>query len=56
MVARLVILVATYLLIAVRQVPFLRLNRPAAALLGAVAMVRSAVCRCTTPTRPSIST
>jgi len=38
-VARLVILLATYLLIAVRQVPFLRLNRPAAALLGAVAMV-----------------
>ncbi|HMA23566.1 MAG: SLC13 family permease [Gemmatimonas sp.] len=37
--ARLVILLATYLLIAVRQVPFLRLNRPAAALLGAVAMV-----------------
>ena len=36
---RLVILIATYLLIAVRQVPFLRLNRPAAALLGAVAMV-----------------
>ena len=36
---RLVILLATYLLIAVRQVPFLRLNRPAAALLGAVAMV-----------------
>jgi Na+/H+ antiporter NhaD/arsenite permease-like protein len=38
-VTRLVILLATYLLIAVRQVPFLRLNRPAAALLGAVAMV-----------------
>jgi Na+/H+ antiporter NhaD/arsenite permease-like protein len=37
--ARLVILVATYLLIAVQQVPLLRLNRPAAALLGAVAMV-----------------
>src|SRR5512142_599212 len=37
--ARLAILLATYLLIAVRQVPFLRLNRPAAALLGAVAMV-----------------
>jgi Na+/H+ antiporter NhaD/arsenite permease-like protein len=37
--ARLVILLATYLLIAVRQVPFLRLNRPAAALLGAAAMV-----------------
>jgi Na+/H+ antiporter NhaD/arsenite permease-like protein len=36
---RLVILIATYLLIAVQQVPMLRLNRPAAALLGAVAMV-----------------
>lgn len=36
---RLVILVVTYLLIAVQQVPLLRLNRPAAALLGAVAMV-----------------
>jgi Na+/H+ antiporter NhaD/arsenite permease-like protein len=36
---RLVILVVTYLLIAVRRVPLLRLNRPAAALLGAVAMV-----------------
>lgn len=36
---RLVILIVTYLLIAVEQVPVLRLNRPAAALLGAVAMV-----------------
>jgi Na+/H+ antiporter NhaD/arsenite permease-like protein len=36
---RLVILILTYLLIAVQQLPFLRLNRPAAALLGAVAMV-----------------
>jgi len=36
---RLVILVVTYLLIAAQQVPGLRLNRPAAALLGAVAMV-----------------
>jgi Na+/H+ antiporter NhaD/arsenite permease-like protein len=36
---RLVILVVTYLLIAVRRVPLLRLNRPAAALLGAVGMV-----------------
>ncbi|HVX38646.1 MAG TPA: anion transporter [Gemmatimonadaceae bacterium] len=36
---RLVILVVTYLLIAFQRVPFLRLNRPAAALLGAVAMV-----------------
>lgn len=33
------ILIATYLLIAVQQVPGLRLNRPAASLLGAVAMV-----------------
>ncbi|HEV8216650.1 MAG TPA: SLC13 family permease, partial [Gemmatimonadaceae bacterium] len=39
MTIRLVILVVTYLLIAVRRVPLLRLNRPAAALLGAVAMV-----------------
>jgi Na+/H+ antiporter NhaD/arsenite permease-like protein len=36
---RLVIVVATYLLIAVRRFPIVRLNRPAAALLGAVAMV-----------------
>ena len=36
---RLVILLVTYLLIAIQQVPVLRLNRPAAALLGAVAMV-----------------
>ena len=36
---RLIILVVTYLLIAVQQVPGLRLNRPAASLLGAVAMV-----------------
>jgi Na+/H+ antiporter NhaD/arsenite permease-like protein len=36
---RFVILVVTYLLIAIQRVPFLRLNRPAAALLGAVAMV-----------------
>ena len=39
MTIRLVILTVTYLLIAVRRVPLLRLNRPAAALLGAVAMV-----------------
>lgn len=39
MTVRLVILLATYLLIAVQQVPGLRLNRPAASLLGAVAMV-----------------
>ena len=36
---RLAILLVTYLLIAVQQVPFIRLNRPAASLLGAVAMV-----------------
>ena len=36
---RLIILLVTYLLIAVQQVPGLRLNRPAASLLGAVAMV-----------------
>lgn len=36
---RFVILVVTYLLIAVQRVPYLRLNRPSAALLGAVAMV-----------------
>ncbi len=37
--ARLVIVVVTYLLIAFPRVPYLRLNRPAAALAGAVAMV-----------------
>jgi hypothetical protein len=42
-VTRLVILLATYLLIAVRQVPFLRLNRPAAALLGALVFLRAGV-------------
>ncbi|HUF26916.1 MAG TPA: anion transporter [Gemmatimonadaceae bacterium] len=36
---RLVIFLLTYLLIAVQQVPGLRLNRPAASLLGAVAMI-----------------
>lgn len=36
---RLAILVVTYLLIALPRVPLLRVNRPAAALLGAVAMV-----------------
>jgi Na+/H+ antiporter NhaD/arsenite permease-like protein len=35
----LVIFAATYALIAVQRLPFLRLNRPAASLLGAVAMV-----------------
>jgi Na+/H+ antiporter NhaD/arsenite permease-like protein len=37
--ARLIILVVTYLLIALPRVPYLRLSRPAAALVGAVAMV-----------------
>ena len=36
---RLAIFAVTYLLIAVQRLPYLRLNRPAAALLGAVAMV-----------------
>jgi Na+/H+ antiporter NhaD/arsenite permease-like protein len=36
---RLVIFGATYVLIAVQQVPGIRINRPAASLLGAVAMV-----------------
>ena len=36
---RLIILVVTYLLIALQGIPGLRLNRPAASLLGAVAMV-----------------
>ena len=36
---RLVILVVTYLLIAAQGLPWLRLTRPAASLLGAVAMV-----------------
>lgn len=36
---RLAILVVTYVLIAVQQFPGVRLNRPAASLLGAVAMV-----------------
>src|SRR2546429_2487598 len=35
----LLIFAATYVLIAVQRLPFLRLNRPAASLLGAVAMV-----------------
>jgi Na+/H+ antiporter NhaD/arsenite permease-like protein len=37
--ARLAILVVTYLLIALPRLPYLRLTRPASALLGAVAMV-----------------
>jgi Na+/H+ antiporter NhaD/arsenite permease-like protein len=39
MTTGLVIFAATYLLIAVQRLPFVRLNRPAAGLLGAVAMV-----------------
>ena len=37
--ARLIIFALTYVAIAVQQIPGLRLNRPAASLLGAVAMV-----------------
>ena len=37
--ARLVIFVITYLLIAIQQVPGVKINRPAASLMGAVAMV-----------------
>jgi Na+/H+ antiporter NhaD/arsenite permease-like protein len=39
MTAGLIIFAATYVLIAVQRLPFVRLNRPAASLLGAVAMV-----------------
>ena len=39
----LVIFALTYLLIAIQRLPFVRLNRPAAGLLGAVAMVLAAV-------------
>lgn len=39
MTAGLVIFAATYFLIAVQRLPFVHLNRPAASLLGAVAMV-----------------
>lgn len=39
MIAGLVIFAATYVLIAVQRLPFVHLNRPAASLLGAVAMV-----------------
>jgi len=39
MTAGLIIFAATYVLIAVQRPPFVRLNRPAASLLGAVAMV-----------------
>jgi Na+/H+ antiporter NhaD/arsenite permease-like protein len=37
--SRLVIFAVTYLLIAVQQIPGIRINRPAASLMGAVAMV-----------------
>lgn len=43
MTAGLVIFAATYVLIAVQRLPFLHLNRPAAGLLGAVAMVAAGV-------------
>src|SRR6266704_6787879 len=39
MTTGLVIFAATYLLIAVQRLPFVHLNRPAASLVGAVAMV-----------------
>src|SRR3989441_7284661 len=39
MTTGLVIFAATYVLIAVQRLPFVQLNRPAASLLGAVAMV-----------------
>jgi hypothetical protein len=38
-VTGLIIFATTYALIAVQRLPFIHLNRPAAALLGAVAMV-----------------
>lgn len=43
MTAGLIIFAATYLLIAVQRLPFVHLNRPAAGLLGAVAMVAAGV-------------
>ena len=43
MIAGLVIFAATYLLIAVQRLPFIHLNRPAASLVGAVAMVVAGV-------------
>lgn len=39
----LIIFAATYVMIAVQRLPFIHLNRPAAALLGAVAMVERAL-------------
>jgi Na+/H+ antiporter NhaD/arsenite permease-like protein len=43
MIAGLAIFAATYVLIAVQRLPFIRLNRPAASLVGAVAMVVAGV-------------
>lgn len=43
MIAGLVIFAATYVLIAVQRLPFIHLNRPAASLVGAVAMVVAGV-------------
>lgn len=43
MIAGLAIFAATYLLIAVQRLPFIHLNRPAASLIGAVAMVVAGV-------------
>lgn len=43
MTAGLIIFAATYVLIAVQRLPFVHLNRPAAGLLGAVAMVAAGV-------------
>lgn len=43
MIAGLAIFAATYVLIAVQRLPFVHLNRPAASLLGAVAMVVAGV-------------
>ena len=43
MIAGLVIFAVTYVLIAVQRLPFIHLNRPAASLLGAVAMVVAGV-------------
>lgn len=43
MIAGLAIFAATYILIAVQRLPFIHLNRPAASLVGAVAMVVAGV-------------
>jgi hypothetical protein len=52
----LLIFLATYFFIAVQRVRWLHLNRPAAALLGAVGMVTLGDCRWPTLIAPSIST